>query len=458
MSAQSFGCVPPHDLSAEAAVMSAMLTDRRALDIVLSMMDPCELYSDANRRIFDVARTLHSTGTPVDVQTVASVLKDRDRLQAVGGVAYITSILDATPAVAHVEAHANIVKAKARVRRVIDACQRAAADGFGDYGDADMFCNRAEASVFEASRSTSDDDPSELGELMLEQERRMEAIERGEAHPLGVPFGFVRLDELLGGGAPGEVTVLAGRPGMGKTALGLNIAANVAESSTCGVRNRVLFQSIEMRKQKCSLRLAGARARVNTRRVATVKLSDRERVSVHNAHIELARLPMLIDDSSHITPTRLRGRIRRAQAKFDRDDERLALVVVDYLQFMRGDREHRDRAELVGENMQQLTHIAKEAEVHILVLAQLNRDVAKRSGKELRPRLSDLSESGKIEMHAHNVLFIHRPEYYLSEDEVPDDMKGVAELIVAKQRDGATGLVQLRYTDYCTRFDNALEV
>jgi len=448
------GRVPPHDLGAEAAVLASMLADGRKVDLVADALKPEHFYSDANRRVYEAALAVRARRAPVDLNTVAAWLKDREWLEAIGGVSYLAKLIDSTPAVAHVEEYARIIVSKAQVRTLIETCQLAAAEGFGDIGDPDEWLSSVESRVHTATRVVRDEDAVEMRDLVAAEERRLDAIERGELKPEGVPFGFAELDRVTGGMRPKEVTVIAGRPGMGKTSLATDIARRVAATPIDGVQQGVLFISIEMPRESLTRKMAAQRALVNVKKIIKGELSDHERDLVRAAHLHLQALPIIVDDNPVVSPMRLRARIRRLQSKFDRPGVRkLVLVVVDYIQRVRPDEKCQTREQEVARVATGFAEIAKDTGVHMIELAQLNRLVEQRAAKDALPKLSDLRESGQIEQDAHNIIFVHRAEYYLPKDAIPADVRGKATLLLAKQREGEAGCeVTLGFRGFCTGF------
>lgn len=460
------GRVPPHSEDAEAAVLSTVLTDSGALDIVLEILPNGEaFYGDAHRRIYDAAVELHAKGRPVDVHTVGNLLNDRERLQAIGGIAYLVTMVSATPTVANVAAYARIVREKFRVRRLIETCQEVTARGYGDYGEGQDFIDDAERRIFEIAAERVDEHETEMRDLVREEVARQRRIQEGVEDAPGVSSGFTDIDELTGGLRDSETTVVGGRPAMGKTALMTAIVRN-----TAGVQRRVLVDgvqrtetlaalviSIEMKKQQLTRRMIAAEARISAKRYLRGQSSPAEIARAMEAAAVLERLPIAIDDASHWTPTKLRARIRRAAATCRRKGLRLFLVALDYIQRVHPDMRVRggSREREVAEVMTSFVEAVKDTGTHGLVLAQLSRDVEKRSGKDLRPRISDLRESGQLEQDAQNIIFIHRPEYYIAEKaKVPEALRGRAEAIIAKAREGEGDVVPLAFTGFCTRFDN----
>ncbi len=466
------GRVPPHNDDAEAAVLSAILTEARAFDTVVEILpngDP--FYTDAHRRIYDTAVELHQKGQPVDIQTVASLLRDRERLQAIGGLAYLARLVDATPAVAHVGAHARIVKEKHRVRQLIETCQMVAAQGYGDYGETQAFIDGAEQRIYEIARSPSNSTVNLLYDVVKSSfEQLQEALERGKT-VTGVPTGFMDLDGMTSGMHPGELIIVAARPGMGKTSYVLNIAVNVAAAvpeqapgEELGVDTRfgVMVFSLEMPKEQLANRMMCSEGRVNLSDLRKGNVGGDKWDRLIESANQLSSLPIWIDDTPAISVLELRAKIRRQQAEFDKKDEngkykqRIGLIIVDYLQLMKGRDGVNSREQEISEISRGLKALSKELQVPVMALSQLNRAVETRGGKDKRPQLSDLRESGAIEQDADMIQFIYRPEYYIVDKGSPEaqKVKGLAEVIVAKQRNGPTGRVRLTFIDDCTRFEN----
>ncbi len=463
------GIVPPQDLFAEAAVLSAIIVSKDAFDRVQEFLQPEHFYSDANRHIYEGVFALQAKGEPVDFVTVRGWLKDRNRLEQVGGSAYLAKLTDATPSIANVEAHARGIHAKWRLRRLIGACQRFAAEGYGDCGEVQDFIDRAEQSVFEIARTPEGSRVRPVKDAIMGAFEILENAAKRGGQISGIPSGFLELDRKCAGLHDGDVYIVAGRPGMGKTAFVLNIAVNVAspvrrsvdpadpygdqvETAGYGV---VLF-SLEMPREQLASRLLASEARVDVSRIRSGNLKTEDWNKLTDAANRLSRLPLWIDDSPALSMLDLRAKVRRLIAEIERGSEdgppasRLGLVVIDYLQLMQGRRDVASREQEISELSRGLKQLAKELRVPVLALSQLNRSVETRTTKDKRPQLSDLRESGAIEQDADTILFIYRDEYYFPES--PE--QGVAEIIIAKQRNGPTGKLNVRFTREFTRFDN----
>jgi replicative DNA helicase len=462
------GRVPPHDLDAEAAVLSAVMVDPLAFDRVNELLRPEQFYSEAHRRIYEACVELSAAGRPVDVVQVATWLRDRERLAQVGGMAYLTEVLSAAPAVANVVAYARTIHEKWRVRQLILACQRVTAQGYAGYGEAQEFIDSAEQAIYDIARTREASSVHALRDVMQETFRRItKATERG-ARIIGIPTGFERYDRLTSGLHDGELTIVAARPGMGKTSLVLNMAANVASPQQLeGARDPnqrweepgygVVFFSLEMPREQIVNRLLCSEARVDVSRVRTGMLTPSDWSKLTQAAAHLAHLSVWVDDTAALSILEVRSKVRRLQAEFDRVDpatgdkkQRIGLVVVDYLQLMKGREYTHSREQEISEISRGLKQLAKELSLPVIALSQLNRAVETRGEKSKRPQLSDLRESGAIEQDADNICFIYRDDYYNKETADPN----IAELIVAKQRNGPVDAVRVRFDKQYTRFDN----
>lgn len=464
------GRVPPHDLDAEAAVLSACLLDRDALDEVVGALEPEHFYSEANKLIFEAVRSLAVEGSAVDSVTVSKWLRSREQILRVGGPAYIARITDATPAVANVEDHAEIIRDLWRTRRAIAIGHRYAALGYGATGSASLL-DAFQAELAELSTSAHRGGLHPLKDVLTTTFRAIsEAASRGE-QVTGIPTRFVDLDKKTAGLHRGDLMVVAARPGMGKTAWALELATNVASPSQTprtgddGYTTEwvekpglgVAVFSLEMPKEQVAVRMACCEARVDLGKMRSGELSQEDWSALTNAAQRLVRLPIEIDDTAGITVMELRAKVRRLMARWDRERRtnpeapELGCIVIDYLQLMQGRREKGDsRATEVGTITRDLKSLAKDLGVPVVALAQLNRGVETRPGKNKRPMLSDLRESGDVEQDADIVIFIYRDDYYNE----ASDQRGIAELIIAKQRNGPTGTVRVRFVRSCTRFEN----
>ena len=468
------GRVPPHDLDAEAAVLSAILLKRDALDQVAELLKPENFYSEANGKIFEAAVELATKSQPIDTVQIASWLRDRERLAQIGGPAYLAQIVDATPAVAHVQAHAKTVREKWRLRRLIAECQRISAEGYGDVGGVQEFIDGAEQSVYELARTVETSNAQPLSVVLRAAfEQISKAAERGD-RITGISTGYGKLDEKTAGLHDGDLSIIAARPGMGKTSFVLNLAVNVAsprkitmpgpeEPGYGGETERqepghgVAVFSLEMPREQLATRMVCSEGRVDVGKLRGGHLGAEDWRRLTEAASFLSVLPIWLDDTPAIGLLEVRAKVRRMQAEYNRaasegqPERRLGLVVIDYLQLMSGRQGVSSREQEISEISRGLKQLAKELRVPVIALSQLNRAVETRTTKDKRPQLSDLRESGAIEQDADMIIFIYRDEYYNPET---TEQRGIAELIIAKQRNGPTGKVLTRFTSSCTRFDN----
>ncbi len=471
------GRVPPHDLEAEAAVLSAVMNDKLSFDKVAEFLRPEHFYSEAHRRIFEACVELSTRGTTPDIVSVASWLRDRDRLAQVGGMGYMTTVLNAAPGLGNVVVYGKTIHEKFRIRQLILTCQRVTAQGYAGYGDAQAFIDAAEQGVYDIARTQESSTVFPLRDVMRETFKRIESANARGARITGTPTGFDRYDRMTSGLHDGELTIVAARPGMGKTSLVLNMAANVASAqelvSAKDPNDRwmepghgVVVFSLEMPREQIVHRLLCSEARVEVGKVRTGMLTSTDWQKLTQAAGRLAALNLWIDDTPALGLLDLRSKVRRLQAEFGRAGDknagpqapgapkaRIGLVVIDYLQLMRGRQDAQSREQEISEISRGLKQLAKELSLPVIALSQLNRAVETRGEKSKRPQLSDLRESGAIEQDADNICFIYRDDYY--NKETAD--RNVAELILAKQRNGPTDTVKVRFDAQYTRFDNLAE-
>jgi len=461
------GRVPPSDLDAEAAVLSAVMVDPNAIEKVIEFLKPEHFYSEAHRRIFEACIELKATGQPVDPLQVGTWLKNRERIAQVGGMGYITEILNAAPAIANVTAYGQTVYEKYRIRQLILSCQRVAAEGYGDYGEAQSFIDGAEQAIYNLARVNSTSSTEPLFNVIKKSFIAItEAAKRGGAIT-GTSTGFIKYDKLTAGLHEGDLTIVAARPGMGKTSFVLNVAANVASPKNfeeAGDASRkweepgvgVVVFSLEMPREQLANRMVCSEGRVDVSKLRGGGLSQQDWTNLTRAAGYLGKLPIWIDDSPSLSILELRAKVRRIQSEFNGTTEdgrkkKIGLVVIDYLQLMKGRDGAASREQEISEISRGLKGLAKELQVPVVALSQLNRAVETRSEKSKRPQISDLRESGAIEQDADNICFIYRDDYYNGAD---SEAPNVAELIIAKQRNGPTGTAKVRFDRAYTRFDN----
>lgn len=464
------GRVPPNDLEAEAAVLSAITVDNSTIDKVIDILKPEYFWSDANRLIYQAVLALLAEGKPFDIVTITTYLRSEESLSKVGGPSYLCQISDATPSVHNVRAHAEILYDKWVIRRMIATGQLIAAEGYGDIGPQKEWLGTCEQRIFEIVHRPGQSKAVPIGELIKEVfQEQHDAAKRGE-RITGLSTGFEKVDEKTTGLHDGDLTIVAARPGIGKTSWAMNLAVNVASPSLTYLTNPQTNQkverdvrgkgvavfSLEMPRKQLAQRMLCSEARIDVKRFRSGLLQPEDWRRMGEAAPFIQSLPIWIDDTPAMSVLDVRAKVRRLQAEFDReatertDAQRVGLVIVDYIQLMSGTGSEQNREQEISGISRGLKQLAKELKVPVVALSQLNRAVETRSTKDKRPQLSDLRESGALEQDADNVFLLYRDDYYNEQS----DRKGIAELDVAKQRNGPTGRVFLRFEAACTRFDN----
>ncbi|MEZ4287015.1 MAG: replicative DNA helicase [Polyangiales bacterium] len=438
------GRIPPNSLDAERAVLGGILLENDALNVVLEILESDDFYSDANSTIFGAMSELFRRGQPVDHVTLRESLLHSEKFTSVGGDEYLLSLSNTIPTVANIESHARIVREKAVVRRLIAQCHSVAARGYGDYGAVAEFLDEAESSIFNVAKERARNPYEHVRDVVMRTFEEIEATAKRGEDITGLPTGFSQVDKMTAGMHPGDLIIIAGRPGMGKTSFALNIAVNA-----CRARKKsVAVFSLEMPKEQLVRRMLGSEARVDGNRIRTGKLLKEDWPKLASAAGELTEMPIWIDDTPAITMLEIRAKSRRLMSEHS-----IGLVVVDYLQLMRSGSRNDSREQEISEISRSLKALAKELSIPVIALSQLNRGVESRGVKDKRPQLSDLRESGAIEQDADTIWFIYRDEVYNRES----DDRGVAEVIIGKQRAGPTGTARVRFFNEYTRFDNLIE-
>ena len=438
MEEERAGRVPPNNLDAERSVLGAMMQDHEALSLAIEALRAEDFYHPANRELFDAMHRLQSAGQPVDIVTVDEELTRRGTLEGVGGIQYVIDISRYVPMTANARAYIQIVAEKATLRRLIHAGDEIVQASYAQQEPLADILGRAEKSIFDiVMRRTEGSTLVHIADILPDTYQRIETLSRLKGAIDGVPTGFVDLDNLLTGLHGGELVLVGARPSMGKTSFGMNV---LSYASVMAGKTVAAF-SLEMPRDQLAMRLLCADARVDMQSVRHGTLRDEDWLALSRALGPIAAANLYIDDTSGITPSQLRSRCRRL--KIERG---LDLVMVDYIQLMASDGRAENRQNEVSEISRALKGIAKELNVPVLALAQLSRAGAQRSDK--RPILSDLRDSGAIEQDADVVMFLHREEYY---DPNTED-KNIAEVIVAKQRNGPLGTIKLAWLGQYTRF------
>jgi replicative DNA helicase len=432
----------PQSKEAERSVLGAIMLDNRAWDNVSDKITENDFYSRAHKAIFQAIRQLAIKNQPFDVLTITESLRQIGLLDELGGEGVLYGIVQKTPSAANAVAYAGIVREKAILRQLISVGTDIANSAF-QVGDSDVkdILDKAERDVFKISEEqTRGTGPVELSHLLSKASDTIDRLSQTEGEVTGLSTGFIDIDNLTSGLHPGDLVVIAGRPSMGKTVLGVNIAEHASLSSD----KPVLIFSLEMPAESITMRLFSSLGRINQHKVRTGKLSDEDWPRLSSAISMLSEAKMYIDDTPALTPQELRARARRVA----RENGGLSLIVVDYLQLMTVAGSSENRTNEVSEISRSLKALAKELNVPLVALSQLNRGLESRTDK--RPIMSDLRESGAIEQDADLIAFIYRDEVYNPDS--PD--KGTAEIIIRKQRNGPIGDVRLAFLGEYTRFDN----
>ncbi|MDX1495154.1 MAG: replicative DNA helicase [Longimicrobiales bacterium] len=445
-----FDRTPPFSQEAETAVLGGMLIDRDAVTRVIEILSDGMMYREGNRRIFRSMIRLFERGDVVDVITVAEDLKKTGELESAGGLDYLGQLVDAVPTAANIEYHANIVREKALLRRLVEQASQIIRDVY-DQGERQVeeLLDAAEARIFQVAESHKREGFVWIKEILWETFEHIERLQESDSGITGVPTGFTDLDRMTTGLQKGDLCIIAARPSMGKTAFALNVAAEAAIKHS----HAVAIFSLEMSSQQLVQRLLCSEGRIDAQKLRRGRLSPEEHQRLGAAAGHLNTAPIWIDDQPGSNVLEIRAKARRIQSDLRSDGKDLGMLVIDYMQLMSGTGQSESRVQEVSQISRGLKALARELEVPLIALSQLSRGPEQRTDK--RPMLSDLRESGSIEQDADVVMFLFRPEYYASAEN-RQELEGKAELIVAKQRNGPTGVVPLYFHKAHTRFDSVM--
>jgi replicative DNA helicase len=438
--------LPPHSLEAEQSVLGGLMLDNDAADKIGDVLSADDFYSDAHRIVYRHVTQLIADGKPADVVTVSEALASTQKLDYVGGLAYLGALAQNVPTAANIRHYANIVRERSILRQLAATATDIAEAAFNPLGrSAKTVLDEAEAKVLHIAEqgSRGSQNFQEIGRLLASVVERIETLYNRDdpSDVTGVPTGFADLDKMTSGFQPGDLVVVAGRPSMGKTALALNIGENVALNTGMPV---AVF-SMEMGAAQLAMRLIGSVGKLDQHKLRTGRLGPEDWDKLSTALGRLNEAPILIDETPALNAIEVRSRARRLMKQYGK----LGLVIVDYLQLMQATTQGENRATEISEISRAMKSLAKELQVPVVALSQLNRSLEQRPNK--RPVMSDLRESGAIEQDADVIVFIYRDEYY-NKDNSPD--KGLAEVIIGKQRNGPTGSLKLKFFGEYTRFDN----
>ncbi|HPZ44327.1 MAG TPA: replicative DNA helicase [Bacillota bacterium] len=429
--------VPPQNIDAEQSVLGAILIDKEAIYRVMKTLRPEDFYRESHRLIYEAMLYLNENGTPVDLITVSELLKQQGTLEKAGGVAYLASLAEMVPTSANVEFYTRIVEEKALLRTLIDLSTRIAAMGYDEGEEPEKLIAEAERMLMELGSRRVASAFFSIKDILLNTFSHLEYLYNNRGSITGVPTSFSDLDRLCSGLQPSDFIILAGRPSMGKTSLGLCIAYNAALKHNIPV---AIF-SLEMSKEQLVQRILCAEARVDQHRIRSGDLDEDDWRKLHETARVLAKAPIYIDDTPALSVRQVRAKARQLKA-----EKGLGLILIDYLQMMTGSRRSENRQQEISEISRSLKGLAKELNIPVLALAQLSRSVEQRPNK--RPVMSDLRESGSLEQDADLIMFIYRDEYYNPDSE----KKGIAEIIISKHRNGPVGTVELVFLKELTKF------
>ncbi|MBS1360929.1 MAG: replicative DNA helicase [Acidaminococcaceae bacterium] len=438
--------VPPQNIEAEQAVLGAMLIDKEAIAKATEVLSADDFYREAHRVIFSAMLELYNKNEAVDMVTVTEILKRDNKLEDIGGIAYITSLANVVLTAANVKYHADIVAEKSVLRQLVRVSTEIAAMGYEANDDVGTLLDTAESRILEISNRKKKADFTPINDILMDSVQSIESLLQNKGGLTGIPAGFADLDKLTSGLHPSDFIILAARPSMGKTALALNIVQNVAlraHKVIGGEPRSVAFFSLEMSKEQLVNRMLCAEAGIDSQRLRVGEMHDEDWTHLWDACDTMSRAKIYIDDTAGITAMEMRSRARRLKAEHGLD-----LIVVDYLQLMQGSGKRNnsgDRQQEVSEISRSLKALARELDVPVLALSQLSRSVESRQVK--RPMLSDLRESGSLEQDADIVAFLYREDYYNPETENKH-----TELIIAKHRNGPVDTVNLFFQKQFTKF------
>ena len=432
--------LPPQNIEAEEAILGALLIDPDAIIRVATIIKPDDFYREKHGWIYDAALNLHERREPIDFLTICDELERRGQLNEIGGAAFITTLINAVPTSIHAEHYARIVERTATRRRLIDAAGQIAALAYQEVDDVEEVVDQSEQILFGVSQRRIARDLVPIKQILSEYYDRIEYLTRHRGEMIGIPTGFADIDKLLGGLQRSDMIILAARPSVGKTSLALSIAHNAAKK----FGQRVAFFSLEMSNEQVVQRLISAETGIDSQRLRRGEIAEDEWGRFMKATSDLAETYFFVDDTPGISALELRTKARRLHAEVGID-----LMVVDYLQLMRGDWRVENRVQEISAISRALKGLARELNVPLLAISQLSRGVESRTDK--RPILSDLRESGALEQDADVVIFIYRDELYNENTE----RKNIADIIVAKHRHGPTGTVALYFKKELAQFREA---
>ena len=431
--------IPPQNLAAEQSVIGSLLLDKNAVVRAIDILRPDSFYRDAHRFIFEACLELFDRGEPIDLVTVTETLRKAGKLDAVGGSVYVADLLNSVPTAANIEYYAKIVEEKAVLRRLIEAGTRIVGEAFAEPENVDRVLDDAEKSIFDIAMKREREGFHKIESVIKRVLDKIDSLYGKKEAITGTPTGFPDLDQMTAGFQNSDLIIIAARPSVGKTAFALNIAQEVS------IRHKipVAIFSLEMSKEQLAQRMLCSEAEVDAQRLKTASLTDTGWKKLTRALGKLSEAPIYIDDTPSLSAIEIRAKARRLKLEVG-----LGLVIVDYLQLMRGRGKVENRVQEISDIARSLKTLARELDVPVVALSQLSRAVEQRPDRI--PRLSDLRDSGEIEQTADLVMFIHREDYYNPQT----DRGNVAEIIIAKQRNGPIGTVELVFRKEIAKFSS----
>lgn len=436
--------VPPQNISAEQSVLGGLMLDQEAWDQVSDLLTENDFYKPTHRTIYTALKNLNRKGQPTDLVTISNLLMTEGQLDAIGGPTYLAEIMDQTPSTVNIRSYAQIVKDKSTLRRLIQTSQSFIDRSYtGEFTDVESFLGDVEGSIFQLAETNQNQDLVDASTLVKTSLEKLEHLYMTKGDVTGIASGFYDLDKMTAGFQPGELIIIAARPSMGKTAFSLNIAMHAALRE----KKTVAYFSVEMAKELVMMRMLASEARISLSQLRSGTIDEFAWPKLINTAAKMSEAPIFIDDSSGISPFEIRAKARRMKARGALD-----LIVIDYLQLMSMKQKVESRQVEVAEISKLLKGLARELKIPVIALAQLNRGVEGRSDR--RPMLSDLRESGSIEQDADLIMMLYREEYYEREN---PELKGLAEVIIGKQRNGPVGGIKVRWQSEYGLFSNNIE-
>ena len=431
--------IPPQNIEAEQSILGGILIENEAINKVMEILTPNDFYRDAHRKIFSTLIDLSERDEPADLITLTNELRKKDQLDSIGGASSLASLIASVPTAANIEYYAKIVREKATLRSLIETSTEIITQSYQDRGDVESFLDEAERAIFEISERRVKPTFYSIREIVKESFKTLEKLYEKKELVTGVPSGFKELDQRTAGFQPSDLIIVAGRPSMGKTAFCLNVAQYAAIEK----RTPIAIFSLEMSKEQLVIRMLCSEAGVEGTRLRTGFLNESDWPKLTLAAGNLSDAPIFIDDTAALSVLELRAKARRLNAEHG-----LGLIIIDYLQLMKGRIRIESRQQEISEISRSLKALSKELNIPVIAVSQLSRKTEERTGN--RPQLSDLRESGAIEQDADLILFLYRDEVYNRAEDNPN--RGKAEVIIGKQRNGPIGKIELAFLDKITTF------